>query len=440
MDGESKFVLRIRASSYYRIELPFETEEEKGKVEEIKGTLDKVLQYEKTACPFARSFHVELPEEPQRPTRRKSRYSSDRVKRWNKDDGVWEREDAERRPRLESRDTGTTSVSEEDDDAASVVTTSTRDESPQPVTLLKTEPLRYAIPKVNIEERRQVFLRGRSTSAAPDIAYRSSPSSSYRSSPSISHRASPSIAPVEPSKEAEVPAEPVLSDATSVESFHSFNGSDEARGSTPSLVDSISLYDDALPELSSQGHLDEPTPKRAEFELTVPAGLPSRAPSSDGRPSTGPSTPTLMSDSEDSFEPPLPDVPTPPDTIRLRKLPASHRRAFSPMPPAANLFTPARKETGQRMTAQLVQKTCSILLGPPANLVALMIRIAAKIAAGTFGLDSYYLGRGRRRVPGYWESSEDEDDWSEDDYGICLDNLKTGEERRGEVQNTSEVD
>ncbi|SLM41180.1 Inheritance of peroxisomes protein 1 [Lasallia pustulata] len=52
VDGESKFVLRIRLNSYYRIELPFSTSEDIEKVEEFKGVLAKLLQVTKDTNPI----------------------------------------------------------------------------------------------------------------------------------------------------------------------------------------------------------------------------------------------------------------------------------------------------------------------------------------------------------------------------------------------------
>ena len=72
VDGVSKFVLRIRPLTYYRIEIPYETEDDKAQVEELKLALPTVLRYEVTPCPFKRSFTVELPEEAMAPRRKKA--------------------------------------------------------------------------------------------------------------------------------------------------------------------------------------------------------------------------------------------------------------------------------------------------------------------------------------------------------------------------------
>lgn len=72
VDGVSKFVLRIRPLTYYRIELPHETAEDKALVEDLKAALPTVLRYEVTPCPFKRAFTVELPEEAKVPRRKKA--------------------------------------------------------------------------------------------------------------------------------------------------------------------------------------------------------------------------------------------------------------------------------------------------------------------------------------------------------------------------------
>jgi hypothetical protein len=71
-----------------------------------------------------------------------------------------------------------------------------------------------------------------------------------------------------------------------------------------------------------------------------------------------------------------------------------------------------------------------LFLGPPANLVATMLRIAARlVASGALNLaepafhDMFAAGggeaaataagrlRGHRRVPGSWDLSDDDEDW-----------------------------
>lgn len=78
VDGVSKFVLRIRPVTYYRIELPYESEDEKISVEDLKTALPTVLRYEVTPCPFKRAFTVEIPEDAMAPRRKKAWRPKDR--------------------------------------------------------------------------------------------------------------------------------------------------------------------------------------------------------------------------------------------------------------------------------------------------------------------------------------------------------------------------
>jgi len=96
------------------------------------------------------------------------------------------------------------------------------------------------------------------------------------------------------------------------------------------------------------------------------------------------------------------------------------------MPHPANLFTPPARTSKKQLSTALIQKTYALLLGPPAHLVALMIRIAARIANGASAAYPYNVSARGRKIPGTWESSGDEEDeWDEDDYGIPLSNVKS---------------
>ncbi|KAJ9658614.1 hypothetical protein H2198_003632 [Neophaeococcomyces mojaviensis] len=70
VDGESKFVMRIGRLRYQRIEMPTAEPEDKKKVEEFKEVISKILKFEKTPCPFLRTFQIDLPEDAITPRRR----------------------------------------------------------------------------------------------------------------------------------------------------------------------------------------------------------------------------------------------------------------------------------------------------------------------------------------------------------------------------------
>ena len=77
----SIFVLQIRPPKYRRIELPSKTPEERVRAEEFKDVLGKVLTFEKTPCPFRRSFTVDLPEAPRTPVKKRPWRPVERPKR-----------------------------------------------------------------------------------------------------------------------------------------------------------------------------------------------------------------------------------------------------------------------------------------------------------------------------------------------------------------------
>ncbi|KXJ89462.1 inheritance of peroxisomes protein 1-domain-containing protein, partial [Microdochium bolleyi] len=68
-EDNSQFVLQIRRPQYWRIELPVEDDDDEERASLFRDILAETLQFEKTECPFKRSFTVELPEEPSTPVR-----------------------------------------------------------------------------------------------------------------------------------------------------------------------------------------------------------------------------------------------------------------------------------------------------------------------------------------------------------------------------------
>ncbi|PKS12317.1 hypothetical protein jhhlp_001617 [Lomentospora prolificans] len=70
-EDSSKFVLQIRKPQYWRIELPVVDREDRERAFLLREIFDQVLLFEKTRCPFKRSFTVKLPEPPQTPVKKK---------------------------------------------------------------------------------------------------------------------------------------------------------------------------------------------------------------------------------------------------------------------------------------------------------------------------------------------------------------------------------
>ncbi|EKG17639.1 hypothetical protein MPH_05088 [Macrophomina phaseolina MS6] len=446
VDGVSKFAMRIpRPNSYYRIELPGDGEENLAKVEEFKGVMEKVLLFEKTACPFTRGFHVEIPEAPATPPRRKRPVTPGRAKKW-KLDGVWKPEDGERptsqgTEKSFASDNSTISASSDFYRRSSVFSTASisssiaEDETPSEDGSSESSSVRrYLKPKMRAAES------ARSATAPAQLRFRSASSSSLGVS-------------AEESSDVNSDAASISSTAESApESFYSVNYESGIRDLRPRQTsmyfDAASTRRESPPTQAVAGASDQDlntSPgtrhKREISELTITGHMHlsederspfTPSPRAEERPSSTPPTPILTSDSDSAVDMSSPDVDPPPESIRLRRLTStSHLRAFSPMPHPANLFTPPQHQPKKEYTSAIMQKTMGILIGPPAHLVALMLRIAARIATGMFTPDSWSLRRGKK-IPGAWQWSEDEDEWDdEDDYGIPLHNYRTKAEPDG---------
>jgi hypothetical protein len=444
--GESIFVLRIRQDSYYRIELPCESDQDRAKLGEFTAVLAQVLQYERTRCPFTRSFEVSLPERPKTPPRRRPTRAPEKAKKWLFDK-TWVPESVSRPSTpvvVEGSDSATTSSYEEDD--RSSINTDREGTVPEsPPTIIDTVPLKPK-PLPSVRERAMTFQGTRSVTAPSGLAIMPLPASKTRTL-----EASPDNGVVEKAKEAQTPSD-ALSLMSSADSFYSLATTAQRTPSPPYVDAELNPWAEeqvvGREEERGRGRHRRQHSEMTERARSLDAGYESApqtpitatspaTPTIDVHPSSAPSTPPLVSDSEEgSPAPSLLDIATPPDAIRMRRLTgASQRRAFSPMPHPQNLLrAPVRSSQGKQFTAALVRKTCELILGPPAHLVTLMLSIAAKISDGTaFG---YKVQHSAERLPCSWESSDD--DWDEDDYGIPLSNIETSTLRRRDV--SGEVD
>ena len=108
----------------------------------------------------------------------------------------------------------------------------------------------------------------------------------------------------------------------------------------------------------------------------------------------------------------------------------SHRRAFSPLPPAATLLSPTATSSRRKLAASrlptrlermrglpwaIIAKTCELLLGPPSHLVALMLQVAAKIAAGEWRGLVFGFGDDGEKIDVSWDYEDDDlSDWEHD--------------------------
>jgi hypothetical protein len=137
----------------------------------------------------------------------------------------------------------------------------------------------------------------------------------------------------------------------------------------------------------------------------------------------GPMSPRMgQAPGDSSWTSAMPEQPT------LRRRPRSNtmtfgRRGLSPLPPAADLFSspvrrrpPSRLETVRRLPSFIINKTVEILLSPPSHLVHIMLKVAARIAAGEWTGLVLGLGEGGESIPVHWDYSDDElSSWEDDD-------------------------
>ncbi|TKX21677.1 putative inheritance of peroxisomes protein 1 [Elsinoe australis] len=436
VDDVSIFILKVSINTYYRIELPGSTEEDLAQVEEFKFTLQKVLFYERTPCPFRRGFSAEEPATPSPPSRRVSRYSTEPVKKW-KLDGVWKPEDDENwEPRYDRasvlsraegmiergetsptirRDRPTSSGSRETDGNDS------DGETPRP--------------------RRPSSLGGmRSITAPPKLTLVASPPSKTSSS-----SLSSDDVPVEEEDEeahSEDEAGNAGQDQAQEDDPEDASESDyeEARQDSKTTITSADIPAPTeehthvlsvdLREAQEQALLDD----RAPLSAATEGGIMSEDDIVESRIWSGISTPELSSDSEDHS---WGEVITPPETLRIRKnrkMPAieSLSRASS----TTRVRRSGSRESQTALTNGIVRKTCSIVLGPPAHLVSMMLKIAAKITNGAFNFTVKSPVGSPHTVPGSWYVG-DEDDWDLDDYGFPIGAPGSAQKRANALRNLS---
>ena len=411
VDGESKFVLRIRPNSYYRIELSYSTAEDIEKVEEFKRVLAKVLQYEVTPCPFKRGFTVPLPEQIKTPIRKRP----------------W-------RPKQRSQslvaglaqESGTT---DEDtaaaSDGSSARSTNNEHEIEADATAVDFEEMvgsyEPAPDSLKTPTRPKGLSAGRAITAPPHLSL-------HTTAPSNTLTAH--LEPIQADAES-----PSLS--SSVDSFHSFCS---FHSPISPLPPSPPYSDPPSPSPSSSSDLGihitrTRAHKREISEVTIKADSPgqwdmtqspTRLESVAISPAL-PETPTLTNDAESQEDDQWREAITPSTSTELRRRPGpAQRRAHSPLLSPTNLYSPRSRMSGHHLTTAILQKTCSLLLGPPIQLVALMLNIAKKIANGVFQGATFGYGEAGQRIPCAWDYSDvdeaEREVWAEDDYGVSLRN------------------
>ncbi|KAK3346292.1 inheritance of peroxisomes protein 1-domain-containing protein [Lasiosphaeria hispida] len=473
-ETSSKFVLQIRRPQYWRIELPVADPGDLRRAELLREVFDKILQFEKTECPFKRTFTVDLPElqtpiikRPWTPAPGSCSLPSTpgtpaeiaRLHRGVVRGGANSQYDYERsmsfsrlptyehdRNPLLHLPAGEATLEQRKNTKASTIKTETqRDEETALEGLDPDSPLQLRPSKMN------GFQASRSMTAPPQLALLSttpadpteadvvkSPpeapaSQSSGDSRDSFHTPQPfHSAPLPPSPPLSNPGSPYNSSCppemleqpeeatnqedvsdTTVISNASQTWSTSPIASAPSElsdcattpssvydVDNLSICSATKPEEQLPA---EPASPRSEEE-PLAASMSAMSLSSQSKSSSG-----------------TPRRPY----IRHRATTSSSisadRKMLSPLPPAANLFSPRQVYSAaaavsasklavvRRLPMVVIQKTCEILMSPPSHLINLMLNVAARIAAGewrglVFGTDE----RGEQ-IPVHWDWSEEED-------------------------------
>ena len=424
------------------------------KVGEFKTVLAKVLQYEVTPCPFKRGFTVDLPDLPttpvqKRPWRPKTKLEitpEKTVEEFEKFDFGLE-SPRSRSPRvgkdivdgtmkptkkapgndlvLSREGSNSESDNEHDIEAVDDTESSAGDE----VGTFQEDDMDLKTPT-----RPKSLTAGRAVTAPPHLTIRTKSSSN--------------IAADELPKSELKEESPSLS--SSVDSFHSFHSPISPLAPSPKFP----TFESPPPECSPGIDMPRARPhKRDPSDITVTAdasefwdltSIRSSSQATYHSPPDLPGTPPLIDDAASDDETwPEAVTPSPTKELRRRRF-RSTVRGQSPPPPSVNLYSPYSPRahmSGHHLTTAILQRTCSLLLGPPVQLVALMLRIAAKIAKGAFRGSSFGFGEGGQKIPCSWDFSDGSDDNDdEDDYGVQLSRPTSKTQGPKEIAGSWEID
>ncbi|PSR77230.1 inheritance of peroxisomes protein 1-domain-containing protein, partial [Coniella lustricola] len=399
----SKFVLQIRRPNYWRIEVPVGNDEEMKRAHMLRDVLGQILQFEKTPCPFERSFIVELPEPPQTPIKKRTWTPPARTVSMNWPPGQ------PITPPPEFHSHGTKASLE-------------------------------GSGQLRVRRTRVAAFASRRAAAAPLLRLHTSSSLSGLNSVQERTATAETDDLVEPGSPAE-----------SMDSFHSVQSWHSAL-SPPALspvfppTNTFPYPHDNIPLSQAKGRdlsglLSTPTTSkwdRTSTGTTAGTAVPSpNTPWSEVQDEPA-APPDALKEADTSTSSPLPvttnivseqnttiaeeadslsaswssaashtsydsnnSSPMRHRTATTTSVAISHRspRALSPLPPAANLLTTdissrtiSAARAIRRIPSSIFNKTCEILISPPAHLISLMLKVAARISAGewqgfVFGMD-----------------------------------------------------
>ncbi|KAH1499213.1 hypothetical protein LV164_004050 [Aspergillus fumigatus] len=394
VDGESTFVLRIRPLTYYRIELPNETEEDKKLVVAMKEALSKVLRYEVTPCPFKRGFTVEIPEEAKAPRRKRAW----RPKGRRESAPVRSMSLLENTPAAEDLTLLNASAGEDTDGNTTDDSGFTTKDSNS--TILET------VPDVEEEAPSSVTVPGELPLPTTSVA------ETQQSFETL-------LARFEEASDLQV--DPDMSYSSSIESFHSIEIPPSPAAEIHSPLTTASPLSvacrDKMPDQQEFLAEDMAFHLADSSEKKIPSAA-ERINSTDSQAETSP-----MNQSSGSNSTSFLDIPSNAETDHAKNLSdmsiefrrrsrASREREISPMPPPSILVSSSPPE--KQDASSFIQKTATLVLVPPVQLFILLIHIAAKIVLGP-ALNSA-IGDFSRRLEYHATNSQE----AVDDYDIPI--------------------
>ena len=441
VDGVSKFVMRIRGMSFYRIELPCETSDDKIQVDLLKSVLENVLQYEKTSCPFKRSFTVELPEPPETPIKKvpwrpkiDHRMSSPDATTTSPAQGSRGVKDGQilatrkrpistktQAPEAESPPKKVADFPDEHSEGDSSAGVDQEDHYFSKNGIGHLGLRRFGEIKRHLDSPANANVLESESSGPTEVIAPTSVAT-----PGTSHHVDMFEDP-----DIQAIAADTQSDLSSPESFYSTLSSSKLR--SPSLESSADAPASNRQDVVKKEPVESSRPPHSSplWDLSDTTSL-----AFVGRTGSLPSTRTIG-----------PSIETCKPGLRVRRE-LEKRRTISPMPSSTNLappYSPSQQEQLRHLTNTLLQRTCFYLIQPPLHLLALMIRVAIQITRGSLQGSMDGLGERGERIPCSWDFSSDSSDasndtWDEDDYGVKLSHTVSGRDMSPNSSGTWEID
>ncbi|KAK5653520.1 hypothetical protein OQA88_8779 [Cercophora sp. LCS_1] len=457
-EASSKFVLQIRRPQYWRIELPVASPEDVQRAQLLREVFGRILQFEKTECPFKRTFVVELPERPLTPAIKRPWTPVqgsgpalpptpvtpvDVARIWKGPQGgsassgipnsqteledfvdtapqpVSTADEDKALPTSDGIETPTETNKQIGQDASPVAETAQRPLQPAASQPARDHTNRCVTAPPQLMLNQSGFKQTTVGDVTETIGEEQTPQSPTGSSDSFHSPQSFRSNPLPPSPPRSKPTSPRYPEE---KQRSSESGPELVAESLPPLQDFEDVSD--ITTQPSPGRSSSPISETSE-SATAPSSIcdldcPSPSPTPIPDDATIPTSVSSSSLSSNSTA----TSTSVPRRIRHRATTSSSispsRRALSPLPSAANLFTPRPVFGGRnvspmdlvkRLPMAVISKTCEILMSPPSHLISLMLKVAARIAAGEWRGFMFGTGEGGEKIEVGWDLEEsDEED------------------------------